>query len=256
MVLLARIISSGAGVLSWDFLNRFPDPLEPLAGGVKNALWGTIWLTLLTGGLAIPVGVAGAVYLEEYAPHTRLTRFITLNIANLAGVPSIVYGILGLAIFVRWLGCGRSLLAGALTMAVLILPVIIIATREALVAVPNSLRLASFALGATRWQTVFHHVLPAALPGILTGIILALSRAIGEAAPLVVIGATAFSNSVPESLFEIFTVLPILVFTASDNFDQDQHRIAAGAIIVLLSVLLTMNAGAVALRAWKQRSRL
>lgn len=256
VVLLSRVWSDGAELLSLRFLNTFPSTLDPLSGGIKSALWGTIWLIALTALFSVPVGVAAAVYLEEYASHNRVTRFIQLNIANLAGVPSIVYGILGLAIFVRWLNCGRSLLASSLTMALLILPVIVIASREALAAVPSSFRLAAYALGATRWQMIRSHVLPAALPGIMTGIILALSRAIGEAAPLAVIGALAFVQSTPQSLFDQFTALPIQIFVWADSPHEEHHRLAATAIIVLLAVLLSMNALAVGIRAWYQRHKL
>ncbi len=253
--LIVRVWIEGHELLGLDFLRKMPNDMEPLTGGVSMALWGTIYLMVLTIAFAVPVGVAAAVYLEEYAPHNRVTGFIQLNIANLAGVPSVVYGILGLAIFVRWMTFGRSLLAGALTMSVLSLPVIIIASREALAAVPNTIRLASYALGATKWQTIRHHVLPAALPGIMTGLILSLSRAIGESAPLVMIGALAYSTDPPNSIWSSFTVLPLVIFNASDSPDPDQHKIAAATILVLLAVLLTLNATAVGIRAWRQRNK-
>jgi phosphate transport system permease protein len=199
------------------------------------------------------VGVAAAIYLEEYAPKGRLSRFIEVNIANLAGVPSIVYGILGLAIFVRWMAMGRSVLAGSLTMSLLILPIIIIASREAIRAVPGSIRLAAFAVGATRWQTVRDHVLPGALPGILTGVILALSRAIGESAPMIMIGALAYVAFTPKGPMDAFMPLPIQIFNWAARPQQEFHQLAAAGIVVLLGVLLLMNATAVFIRYRSQR---
>jgi phosphate transport system permease protein len=198
VLLIVRVLWEGVPWFTTTFLTNFPSVLTPERAGVKSALWGTIWLVAITVGVSVPVGVAAAVYLEEYAPNNRLTRFIHVNIANLAGVPSIVYGILGLAVFVRWLRFDRSVLAGALTLSLLIMPVIIIASREALLAVPQSFRHAAYALGATKWQTIRSHVLPTALPGILTGVILAVSRAIGETAPLIMIGALTYVAFVPE----------------------------------------------------------
>ena len=190
-ILLVRLLLEGVGGLDWHFLTHFQSRF-PEKAGIKAGLMGSLWIVGLTASISIPLGVAAAIYLEEYARPGRLNRFIEVNIANLAGVPSIVYGMLGLTIFVRWFSMGRSLLAGALTLSLLILPVIIIASREAIRAVPSSLREASFALGASRWQTVRHHVLPSAIPGIVTGVILAISRAIGETAPLILVGALAF----------------------------------------------------------------
>jgi phosphate transport system permease protein len=254
-VLLVFVFREGWSMISWDLLTRFPKQLDPEKGGVKSALWGSIWLSLITIGVAVPVGVAAALYLEEYAPPGRLTRFIRVNISNLAGVPSIVYGILGLAAFVRWMGFGRSLLAGGLTLALLVLPVVIIATREALVAVPQSIRLAAYALGATRWQTVSAHVIPAAMPGILTGTILALSRAIGEASPLLILGALTYIAFVPQGPLDAFTALPLQIYAWIDAPQEEFHKLAAAAIIVLLAVLLPMNAVAVGVRAWRQRKK-
>lgn len=252
VVLLVNVAWAGAHLVNWQFLNRWPSVLDPSASGVKSALWGTIMLITMTTLFAVPVGVAAAVYLEEYAGDNRLTRLIRLNISNLAGVPSVVYGILGLAVFVRWLGLGRSILAGALIMALLILPVIIIAGREALAAVPKTFREAAYAMGATRWQTVRAHVLPAALPGIMTGVILAVSRAIGEAAPLLMLGALTFVTFVPTSLSDPFTVLPIQIYAWSDQPQEEYRELAAAGIIVLLGILLPMNALAIAVRAWHQ----
>jgi phosphate transport system permease protein len=222
---------------------------------VKSALFGTLWLIGLTAAVSIPIGLAAAIYLHEYAQKSRLTRFIELNIANLAGVPSIVYGILGLAVFIRLFDLGRSVIAGALTLSLLILPVVIIAGREALAAVPDSIRQAAFALGATRWQTVRSHVLPAALPGMMTGVILALSRAIGEAAPLIMIGALTFIAFVPDGPMDVFTAMPIQIYNWCDEPDAIFQELAGAGIIVLLGLLLPMNAVAVGIRAWHQRRK-
>lgn len=252
-ILLIQVIRQGASFVSLRFLTSLPSTLAPETGGIYSPLWGTIWVICLTGILAVPVGVAAAVYLEEYAPKNRLTRLIQLNIANLAGVPSIVYGILGLAVFIRMMHLGRSVLAGSLTMSLLVLPVIIIASREALAAVPDSIRQAAYALGATRWQVTRHHVLPAAIPGIMTGVILALSRAIGEAAPLIMIGALTYVAYVPRGLGDAFTALPIQIYNWSSQPDPVFHQLAAAAIIVLLALLLSMNAVAIAIRSRQQR---
>lgn len=246
-VLLVEVTREGIGRVSWEFINSFPSR-RPEEAGIKAALWGTVWMMGLTAAFAVPVGVGAAIYLEEYAPRGWLTRVIQTNIANLAGVPSIVYGILGLALFVRAMSLERSVLAGSLTMALLVLPIIIIASQEALRAVPRSLREAAYALGASRWQVVFHQVLPAALPGILTGIILALSRGIGETAPLIMIGALLFVPFTPGGPLDRFTVLPIQIFNWASRPQAGFQENAAGGIIVLLAVLLTMNAAAVFLR--------
>jgi phosphate transport system permease protein len=246
-VLLIDIARDGAGALSWDFIKGFPSRFAGRSG-IKPALFGSIWTLVLTAAIAFPVGVGTAIWLEEYAGDTRFTRIIQMNIANLAGVPSIVYGILGLALFVRVAAMGRSVLAGAFTLALLILPVIIIASQEAVKAVPNSIRLGSYALGATRWETIRFHVLPLALPGILTGTILALSRAIGEAAPLIMIGALAFVPFVPEGPLDEFTVIPIQIFNWVSKPQPQFHEIAAAGSIVLLIALLTLNAVAIVLR--------
>ncbi len=255
VVLIARVVWEGVPLFGRAFLANFPSVLNPTEAGVKSALWGSVWLIALTIAVSVPVGVAAAVYLEEYASKNRLTAFIQINIANLAGVPSIVYGILGLAVFVRWFHCDRSVLAGALTLSLLVLPVIIIASREALSAVPRSIRLAAYALGATRWQTIRSHVLPAALPGIITGVILAISRAVGEAAPLLMIGALTYVAFVPEGPLDAFTALPIQIYDWCDRPQPVFHHLAAAGIMVLLGILLPMNVFAVALRAWCQRKR-
>jgi phosphate transport system permease protein len=242
----------GAGRLSWQFLSSFPSR-HPEEAGILAALVGSVALILLTAVFALPIGVGSAVYLEEYAGKTWWARVIEVNIANLAGVPSIVYGLLGLELFVRALKFERSLLAGALTMALLVMPIIIIASREALRTVPNSIREASCALGATRWQTIWYQVLPMAFPGILTGSILAFSRAIGEAAPLITIGALTYVAFLPDSLFAPFTALPIQIFNWVSRPQPGFHVNAAAAIIVLLVVLLFLNATAVYLRHRFQR---
>jgi phosphate transport system permease protein len=253
-VLLVHATRQGLPWLDLQFLKEFPSRF-PERAGIKSALWGTLWLISLTAMISIPVGVSGAIYLEEYAKRTRLNTVIDVSIANLAGVPSIVYGILGLALFVRWMALGRSVLAGAMTMSLLILPIIIIAAREALRAVPDSIRRASYALGATQWQTVRHHVLPAALPGVLTGTILALSRAIGETAPLIMIGALTYVAFTPTGPMDAFTALPIQIFNWVSRPQQEFHELAAAGIIVLLTALLLMNATAVIIRQRAEKRR-
>lgn len=247
VVLIGAILRDGLPWLSWEFLTNFPSRI-PEKAGIKSALFGSLWLMALTAPIAFVLGVATAIYLEEYAKPGRLTRIIQTNIHNLAGVPSIVFGILGLTLFVRGIGLGRSVLAGALTMALLVLPIIVVAAQEAIRAVPNSLRHASYALGATRWQTIRRVVLPAAFPSILTGTILAMSRAIGETAPLIMIGALTFIASVPTSPLDAFTVLPIQIFNWVSRPQEAFHHLAAAGIIVLLIVLLSMNLTAVLLR--------
>lgn len=246
-VLLFHVLREGLAWVDFQFLTSFPSRF-PAKAGVKSALYGTVWLVSLTALISIPVGISAAIYLEEFAPKNHLSKFIEINIANLAGIPSIVYGILGLAIFVRWFELGRSLLAGSLTMSLLILPVIIIASRESIRAVPDSIRQAAFALGATKWQTVRSHVLPSAIPGILTGVILAMSRAIGETAPLVMIGALTYVAFTPDGPMDSFTALPIQIYNWASRPQEEFHQLAAGAIIVLLAVLFMMNAISVVIR--------
>lgn len=245
--LIFDIWSDGASRLSWNFLTGFPSRRAQDAG-VWHALTGSVFVILVTGLLAVPIGVAAAIYLEEYGGRSFAARIIEMNITNLAAVPSIIYGLLGLGLFVRALGMGRSVLAGASTLALLVLPVVILSTREALRAVPPSIREGSYALGATKWQTVWYQVLPVALPGILTGTILALSRAIGETAPLITIGALTFVAFVPDSIWSPFTVLPIQIFNWVSRPQRDFQVNAAAGILVLLALLLTMNAAAIWLR--------
>ena len=237
----------GAGRLSWDFLTGFPSRRAEVAG-IWHALTGSVYVILVTAALAVPVGVAAAIYLEEYTTRSVLARLIEINITNLAAVPSIIYGLLGLGLFVRAVGLGRSVLAGGATLALLVLPVVILSTREALRAVPKSLREGSYALGATKWQTIWYQVLPVAMPGIMTGLILALSRAIGETAPLITIGAVTFVTFAPDSVWSPFTVLPIQIFNWVSRPQVDFQANAAAGIIVLLVLLLTMNAVAVVIR--------
>ncbi len=246
-LLLFDVLRDGWRWLSVDFLTRYPSRI-PERAGIKSAILGSLWMMGLTALFSFPTGVGAAIYLEEYAPKNWFTRILQTNIANLAGVPSIVYGILGLAIFVRYFSLGRSVIAGALTLGLLILPVIIIASQEAIKAVPTSLREASYGVGATKWQTIRHHVFPVALPGILTGTILSLSRAIGETAPLIMIGALTFIAFPPRSPMDPFTVLPIQIFNWTAKPQAAFHELAAAAIIVLLVLLLAMNAAAIFLR--------
>ncbi len=252
LLLLVHIAISGIKYLDWDFLSNFPSRF-PEKAGLKSALIGSLWMIALVFIIAVPLGVASAIYLEEYSRKSTLRNIVEINISNLAGVPSIVYGILGLAIFVRFFGLRRSILAGSLTMSLLILPVIIIAARESLRAIPKSIRMGAFALGATRWQTILHHVLPAATPGILTGVILSISRAIGETAPLIMIGALSYVAFVPTGPMDSFTTLPIQIFNWASRPQKEFQLVAASGIIVLVVVLLLMNAIAVILRNYSQK---
>jgi phosphate transport system permease protein len=261
--LLVTVCFDGAGRLSWQFLTSFPSR-KPEVAGIKSALIGTLWLLGITAAVSFPIGVGAGIFLEEFAPDNWYARIIEVNIGNLAAVPSIIYGLLGLEVFVRMMSPitgGRSLLAGALTLALLILPIIIVSTREALRSVSNALRQGGFALGATRWQVVRDLVLPQALPGILTGTILALSRAIGETAPLITIGALTFIAFLPPidnfvaALQTPFTALPIQIFNWVSRPQADFQANAAAGIIILMIVLLFMNATAIYLRNRFQTTR-
>jgi len=251
-VLLIDVMLDGASLISYDFLTKFPSQIFPERSGISSALQGTLYLMVLTGVFIVPVGLATAVYLEEYADRERWwNRLIEVNIQNLAAVPSIVYGILGLTFIVRGaLELGAVLLAGSLTLGLLVLPVVIVVAREAIRAVPSSIREGSMALGATQWQTIWKQTLPGALPGIATGVILALSRAIGETAPLILVGAIAFVpfNPDPNPATGQYSAIPITILSSVSNPDRDVQALASGAIIVLLAILLVMNAGAVYLR--------
>jgi phosphate transport system permease protein len=264
LVLLIDIFLDGKSRLGWSFFTSFPSRKPELAG-ILSAWVGTIWIMLSTACFALPLGIGAGIYLEEYARKNRLTNFIEINIANLAGVPSVIYGLLGLGLFVRYLNLDRSVLAGGLTLALLILPVIILSTREALRAIPFSIREASYALGATKWQTVRHQLLPASFGSIMTGVILAMSRAVGETAPLITMGALTYIAFLPQSpitfvesfpfvhfslrgLFDPFTVLPIQIFNWVSRPQKGFSTNAAAGIIVLLILTLIMNAVAIILR--------
>jgi len=264
LVLIVDIFLDGKSRLGWSFLTSFPSRKPELAG-ILSAWVGTIWIMAVTILLALPLGIGAAIHLEEYAGKNRLTNFIEINIANLAGIPSVIYGLLGLGLFVRYFNLDRSVLAGGLTLALLILPVIILSTREALRAIPFSIREASYALGATKWQTVRHQLLPAALGNIMTGIILAMSRAIGETAPLITIGALTYIAFLPQSLvtfvknfpfmhfslqglLDPFTVLPIQIFNWVSRPQKGFSADAAAGIIILLCLTLIMNVIAILLR--------
>ena len=244
--LLVDVALQAAPWLDSQFLTGLPSRF-PERAGIRAALLGSLWMMGLTALIAVPLGVASAVYLEEYARAGWFLRLVQVNIANLAGVPSVIYGILGLAIFVRYVSLGSSLLAGALTLSLLILPIIIISTQEALRSVPDGVREAAFALGGTRSQVVWSHVLPAATPGILTGVILALSRAIGETAPLIMVGAAGLVAA-PQSVMDPFTVLPIQIFNWTARPQDEFQGLAAAAIAVLMILLLSMNLTAILLR--------
>ena len=252
--LLYDILSDGWGRLSWQFLTSIPSRRAAQAG-IYPALIGSMYVIALTALLALPIGIGAAVYLEEYSRGGWFSRLVEINIANLAGVPSIIYGLLGLGLFVRGLGFGRSVLAGAATLALLVLPIVILATREALRTVPGSIREASYALGATKWQTIQHQVLPGALPGILTGLILAMSRAIGETAPLITIGALTYVPFAPDGIWSPFTVLPIQIFNWLSRPQAAFAENASAGIIILLGLLIVMNAAAIVLRDRFQRIR-
>lgn len=252
VILIIDVFRDGAHRLRWDFFVSFPSR-KPEQAGILSALVGTMWVMVTTACIAFPLGVSAGLYLEEYARKNWVTNFIEMNIANLAAVPSVIYGLLGLGLFVRLFRLGSSVLAGSLTLALLILPMIILATREALRAVPFSIREASYALGATKWQTVGSQVLPAAFGNILTGMILAMSRAVGETAPLITIGALTYIAFLPHSLLDPFTVLPIQIFNWVSRPQRGFFANAAAAIIALLFLTLLMNAAAIILRQWYQK---
>ncbi|MEX0720909.1 MAG: phosphate ABC transporter permease PstA [Balneolaceae bacterium] len=253
VIFLGFIIYQGVDRLSWDFLINLPSRFADRAG-IYTAWIGTLWIMVLTASISFPIGVGAGIYLEEYGKKNWLNKILEINIANLAGVPSIIYGLLGLEVFVRIMKMGNSILAGALTLTLLILPIIIVSTREALRAVPPSLKAASEALGASKWQTIWHQILPASFGGILTGFILAISRAVGETAPLIVIGALAYVPFVPRSPLDEFTVLPIQIF---NWVSRPQHEFvinAAAAIIVLLVITFALNGVAVYMRhRWQKK---
>lgn len=246
-MLLWSIFEPGRSWLSWHLIMSMPSRI-PAHAGMNSAIWGSIWIVFGSAIFSFVIGLGSAIYLEEYAERNRWTDFIQTNVSNLAGVPSMVYGLLGLVIFVDWLGLGRSILSGALTMGLLILPIVVISSREAIRAVPLSLRQASYGLGATQWQTVRHHVLPAAMPGILTEVILSMSRAIGETAPLIVVGGASQVLFRPDSPLSPFMVMPLQIFNWTSRPQKDYEHLAAAAIIVLMIILLIMNSIAIILR--------
>lgn len=252
-IFLYTIIADGWDRLNWQFFTSLPSR-RPSNAGILVPLLGTLWIMILTTIIAVPIGIAAAIYLEEYGKKSRFASFIEVNIANLAGVPSIIYGLLALEIFVRIMGLGRSLLSGALTLSLLILPIIIVSTREALKSVPKSIREASYALGATKWKTIWNAVLPSAAGGILTGVILAISRAIGETAPLVVIGAMLYITTIPTQPLDDFSVLPIQIYNWLSRPQKGFIENATAAIIVLLAITFILNGIAIYLRnKWQSK---
>ena len=245
--LLIRIIMDAWGWVDWQFITSYPSR-KPELSGIKAALLGSLWVIGFTALISIPIGIGTAIYLEEFAEDNRFNRFIKLNIANLAGVPSIIYGILGLALFVELMKMGRVILAGSLTMSLLILPIIIITSQEAIKTVPRDLVNASLALGSTKWQSVIKVIIPISVPGIISGIILAISRAIGESAPMIAISALVYLTFVPKGPMDRFTVLPIQIYNWISQPQDDFRSIAAAGIVVLMIVLLLMNSIAIWIR--------
>jgi phosphate transport system permease protein len=252
-ILLFNIVKEGFLRIDWDFLTSLPSRKADKAG-IFTAWIGSIWILVFTFLVSVPLGVSAGIYLEEYNSNSKLSSLLELNISNLAGVPSVIYGLLGLEIFVRGFSLGSSVLAGSFTLGLLILPIIIVATREALKTVPQSLRAASFALGATKWQTISYQVLPASFGGILTGVILAISRAVGETAPLIVVGALAYVPFTPQNPMDEFTVLPIQIFNWVSRPQAAFSVNAAAAIIILLLITFVMNGIAVYFRnRWQKK---
>ncbi len=253
VILIYNIVRVGFTRINWEFLTSLPSR-KPEQAGIYTAIIGTLDFMLFTVIFAIPIGVGAGIYLEEYSKKSKLSSLLEINISNLAGVPSIIYGLLGLGIFVRYFNFGGSILSGSLTLSLLILPIIIVATREAIKAVPPSLKEASFALGASKWQTIRSVVLPSSFGGIITGIILSLSRAIGETAPLIVVGAMAYVPFVPHSLFDTFSVLPMQIFNWTTRPQQGFAIAASAAIIILLLITFIMNGIAVYFRnRWQKK---
>jgi phosphate transport system permease protein len=254
-VFIGDILIDGITRIDWSFITNLPSR-KAEKSGIYTALIGSIWVLILTAIIAFPVGVAAGIYLEEYGKKNKLAGLLEINISNLAGVPSIIYGLLGLEVFVRIMDLGASVLAGSLTLSLLILPIIIVATREAIKAVPKSIKDASYALGASKWQTIWNQTLPAASGGILTGVILALSRAVGETAPLIVVGALAYVPFAPQNPMDEFSVLPIQIFNWISRPQQGFIENAAAAIIILLLITFIMNGIAVYFRnKWQKKLR-
>lgn len=267
LLLLGNLLFTGLREIDWQFMTSFPSRFAERSG-ILSSWVGSLLIMLVTGCTAVPLGIAAGVYLEEYGRKGRLNQFIEINIANLAGVPSIIYGLMAIGIFVYMLDFGRSILTGGLTLAVLILPIVIVATREALRTIPTHIREAAYALGATKWQVIRHHLLPYSLGGISTGVIIALSRAIGETAPLITIGALTFIGFLPQSPFKDefpfvsfdwldspFSVLPIQMFNWTSRPQPEFHKIAAATGVVLIAITLSMNAVAIVVR-YRARKRI
>jgi phosphate transport system permease protein len=252
-IFIGNILIDGVARINWGFITALPSR-KPENSGIYTALMGSIWILLLTTIIAFPIGVAAGIYLEEYAKENKLAGLLEINISNLAGVPSIIYGLLGLEVFVRIMNLGASVLAGSLTLSLLILPIVIVATREAIKSVPKSIKDASYALGASKWQTIWYQILPASGGGILTGIILALSRAVGETAPLIVVGALAYVPFAPQSPMDQFSILPIQIFNWISRPQAGFVENAAAAIIILLGITFIMNGIAVYFRnKWQKK---
>jgi phosphate transport system permease protein len=252
-IFIGNILFDGLVRINWDFITALPSR-KPENAGIYTALMGSIWVLLLTTVIAFPIGVAAGIYLEEYSKKNWLSGLLEINISNLAGVPSIIYGLLGLEVFVRIMNLGASVLAGSLTLSLLILPIVIVATREAIKAVPKSIKDASYALGASKWQTIWHQILPASSGGILTGVILALSRAVGETAPLIVVGALAYVPFAPSNPLDEFSILPIQIFNWISRPQAGFIENAAAAIIILLGITFVMNGIAVYFRnKWQNK---
>ncbi|HWV24678.1 MAG TPA: phosphate ABC transporter permease PstA [Thermomicrobiales bacterium] len=252
IMLLWSVFEPGVGWLSWHLVRDMPSRV-PEKAGMNSAIWGSIWIVGTSGVVSFILGLGTAIYLEEYASQNRWTNILQTNIANLAGVPSIVYGLLGLVVFVDWMHAGRSVLAGGLTMALLTMPIVVVSSREAIRAVPLSLRQAAYGVGATKWQAIRHHVLPAAFPGIMTGIILAMSRAIGETAPLLAVGGASQVLFNPTGPLSSFMVMPLQIYNWTGRPQAAFEHLAAAAIIILMVVLLVMNSLAIALREYFSR---
>lgn len=252
-ILVADILRRGLPWLSEQFFTGFPSRF-PKKSGILPGILGSIYIIILTIIFSVPIGLGTAVYLEEYAKKSWLTKVIKINISNLSGTPSIVYGLLGLAVFVRTLGLHKSILSGALTMSLVVLPIVIVASQEAIKSVPQFLRHGSYALGATKWQTIRKIVIPAAFPGILTGIILSVSRALGESAPLIMVGAATFVSFLPKGIMDSFTALPMQIYYWTGLPKEDFKDLAAAGIIVLMAILLSTNAIAIVLRNKYQKA--
>ena len=254
VVFMTDIFMEGISRIDATFFTNSPSGLKPETSGIFPALLGTLWILILTASISIPLGVGAGIYLEEYSKKNWVSSLLEINISNLAGVPSIIYGLLGLEVFVRIMGLGKSVVAGALTLSLLVLPIVIVATREAIKSVPNSIKQAAYGLGATKWQTIWTQVLPSSIGGILTGVILALSRAIGETAPLIVVGAAAYIYDAPDGLLSEYTVIPMQIYTWMPDAREAMKVNAAAGIIVLLMITLFMNGFAVYLRnRWQKK---